>query len=595
MFGRCHVSAGTVSVRRGALSGFGVFFRTEFLHNPGGFAAALAQIIQLGFSYIAVADNFNTFYQRRVQLKGAFNVLPRGGAPDNKRGVDTAAAARNNHAFECLYTPRAAVDHVAAHDNPVARCKRRNGFCEPGDLFFFKGLDDIHSHLRGILAKVTVKKLLMKRYNYAAMNRQVIKQLLLAAVLALAAGTAAAAEPLDKIVAVVNEAPISRLDITREANRLQREQEDLSFVRAEELALNYLINRELQLQRAQRLGLEVTEAMVQQRLGDLRRELNIEADETLAQVAETRFLMSPDELRQRLREDLQIQVLFYREVFAETDAYEDEIDQFLMHEAEGVAQAREYHLRHILITLAADGARLDERRALALSLRARAVAGENFARLAEEFSDGERAGTGGDLGFRAEADLPAAFVTAAQNLKPGEVSEPIKTGRGFHLLKVEAVRGGELREVIRRFLLSHIFFPLDTEAQAQAVRETLRTAEDFRDAVQKHSDDSVSIEQDGVIGWFDDVTLPPYFTAAVEQMQAGDISRPLVSPYGWHILYLNEVAEEKLNMQQLREQARLLLRERRALAQRNIWLRRLRSNAYVRILDPAFAAGEFDG
>lgn len=422
-----------------------------------------------------------------------------------------------------------------------------------------------------------------------------VKQVLSAAVLAaVALAAAAATEPLDKIVAVVNEAPISRLDVAREAQRMQREQETLSVNRAEQLALNYLINHQLQLQRARLLEINIPAALLEQRIADLLREMNLSGSEGLARAAKTRFLMSADELRQRLYEDLQIQALFYREVFAETDAYEDEVEQFLIHEADGVAQVREYRLRHILLTLAADSASAAEKREQIQALRARALAGEDFARLAQTLSDGDNAAAGGDLGFRAEADLPDRFLAVVQNMSPGEISEPLRTGRGFHLLKLEAARGGELREAIRRFHLSHIFFPLEAEEQARTVRGTISTAEDFRRAVQTYSDDRISAEKEGVIGWFDETSLPGYFADNVRQMQVGDISAPVISPYGWHILYLDDAEQEEFNIQGLRDQARRLLRERRALAQRDIWLRRLRNNAYVRIVDPAFTAAAAD-
>lgn len=408
----------------------------------------------------------------------------------------------------------------------------------------------------------------------------------------LAAGyclLAGAAEPINTIVAVVNEEPVTRLEVEQEARRLQAINEGLSEEKALNTALDELIDRRIQLQLARRLRITISDAAVASRLQELRRDYGLASEAALEGAVRERFLMSLDEFRDRLREDMQIQTLFYREVFSRTQAYEDEVEQFLKSQ-EQISSAREYHLRHIMVTVAADGSDLDEKRELIVSVHARLTAGGDFSELAVRVSDDDSAAAGGDLGYRKEGQLPEAFLIEVHNLSPGDISEPINTSRGFHLLKLEAVRGGDIRTQIRRLLLSHVFLPLEAEAQAQEIWQGIASEADFNRAVTEHSVDEVSIGRNGDIGWFFEDELPPYFVDTATQMAVGDISVPVKSPYGWHILYLRQEDTEAVDVQVLREQARQVLRERRALAQRDVWLRRLRGDAHVRILDATFQA-----
>ena len=408
---------------------------------------------------------------------------------------------------------------------------------------------------------------------------------------ALGAAAALASEPINAIVAVVNDAPITRLEVAREAERLRRAQ--VPDAQADQRALNVLIDRALQLQRAKRAGIAVGEEILNRRMAEMPAELNLPDAAALRAAVQEGFLMTYDEFRARVREDMQMQALFYREVLLNTEVYEDEVDQFLKLEA-GVAQQRTYRLRHILLSVAADGADLEAQQERAAALRAQAAEGADFAGLARAHSQGEAAAEGGNWGFKSERSLPDAFIAEVQNLAPGEVSEVIATAQGFHILKLEEVRGGELSEKVRRLRLAHVFLPLAAEAQAQNLAgEIAQGGEDaFAQAVRAHSIDEVSQTRGGEIGWFSEADVPEYFADAVREMAPGDVSAPIESPFGWHILRLMEDREERVDLARLREQARLILREQRAMAQRDVWLQGLHAEAHIRIIDPAF---QYDG
>lgn len=418
------------------------------------------------------------------------------------------------------------------------------------------------------------------------MSAAALKQWLVAAICVAALVPAApASEPIDAIVAVVNNTPITRVQVMREAARLRRA--EVPADEAPQRALNDLIDRTLQLQRATLAGVTLEERVIAQRLAELPAEFGLKDAAALRRAVREEFLMTDEEFRARVREDMSIQALFYREVFLNTEVHEGEIDQFLKLEA-GVAPQREYRLRHILLPVATDGADTAAQQQLAADLRQQAQDGADFATLARAHSHGTYAASGGALGYKSERALPSAFIAEVQNLAPGEVSQVIATQRGFHLLKLEAVRGGELSETVRRFRLAHIFMPHGMETLIQQVWRDLETPADFERAVREHSTDEVSQARGGEIGWFGEGDVPAYFATAVRALQPGEFSTPLASPFGWHIVQLMEVGEERVDLAELREQAREILRERRALAQRDIWLQAMRAEAHIRVLDPAF-------
>ncbi|MGI9296450.1 MAG: peptidylprolyl isomerase [Gammaproteobacteria bacterium] len=406
-----------------------------------------------------------------------------------------------------------------------------------------------------------------------------------------AAGGAAAAERLNSIVAIVNNDGISRLEIDRQTESTRRQSaargEPLDEEQARKQALEGLIFRALQLQHARRLGIQIPEEMVRRRLDGLREQFGAESDVALRDAVRDNFKMSWDDFYARLIEDLEIEAVFYGEVFSKTDVYEEEVEHFLRTES-GLVGRREYRLRHLRI----DG-KSDESRELIAGLRRRIVEdGESFANLARAHSSGENAADGGDLGWRTAEQLPAPFVSAAQNLEEGEVADSIETGRGFHLLQLTASRGGEFSKAAR-LRLAHIFLGLDEEELAAELRTRLvDEGADFSELAARYSRDERSAESGGDLGWFPAANLPEYF-APVRTLTAGAVSAPLVSDFGIHLVRVE--TREEMDLEAARTRAREVLRERRALAQRLDWLNQLRNRAYIVIVDPEFGGLLDDG
>lgn len=411
-------------------------------------------------------------------------------------------------------------------------------------------------------------------------------------VAALAAGATEAAQKINAIVAIVNNQSISRVEADRQMEALRSQippGEDISDNELRRRALDSLILRRLQLQFARRMGVQIPPDMFENRLDEFRERWRVRRGDDAgfdAAIQENTGLDS-EEFFGELREDMEIEGVFYREVFSKVEVSDEEVDHFLRTES-GFVSNREYHILHLLVASSEDSGE-DEKTAAREKidvLRGRIEAGDNFGEIAREYSDAGDAEQGGDLGWRAAAQLPAPFVAEIQNMTDGEISRVISTRRGFHLIRLEGTRGGALDEGMRRMRIAHIFLPETEDILAAQLRRQLDDGDSFNSLVENYSIDGRSSDKGGDLGWFAEEELPPYF-APLKSLEAGDISEPIASPFGIHLVRVSDV--ENMGVDEVRDRARNLLRERRALEQRVDWLSQLRSRAYIIVVDPDFA------
>lgn len=401
-----------------------------------------------------------------------------------------------------------------------------------------------------------------------------------AACAAQAVWAAQAAKPLNQIIAIVNGEAVTALEVEDGVKRLLADGSPLTQQKARQRILKDLIDRRLMLQRAAQFGINISDAVVARRLAEFAGEFDLKDEADMRIFAQENHGLSLDNFRRRVREDLLIQALFYREVYLNTPVDEAQLEQFLRTETQ-IGVKREYRLGHIVIGTG-DGAR-----GRAEEARVRVASGEDFAAVAAALSD---KAAEWDLGYKSGEELPNLFAAEAQNLKVGEVGQLIETPSAYHILKLLDARGGGLRDTVRRERLAHIFFPTTGGADAMVAARALRDEElTFAEAVREYSEDPESVDKEGDLGWFVEDETPPYFAAELIAMEDGDISAPVESPFGWHILQLVERRTDKFDIQVMRDRAARLLRERNAVARREVWLRNLRAAAYVRIVAPEFS------
>jgi peptidyl-prolyl cis-trans isomerase SurA len=401
-------------------------------------------------------------------------------------------------------------------------------------------------------------------------------------------------QPLDSIVAVVNDDVIVQSELNAEIDLVLPELEARgtaipSRAVLEKQVLERLILKRLQLQQARQLGIEVDDATL------------TEAMNSIA----ARNGMSLDQLRETLeaggvsfndfREDTRMQILTtqlqQQEVFKNIQVSDAEVDRFLEQEGDSLIERREVRLQHILVALPDDpsAAQVDAAKRKIDGLLRRIRGGERFADLAAANSDGRRALEGGDLGWFPMAEVPSLAVEAAQTLSKGEVSEPIRSPSGFHLIGISDIKGDEPEPIsqtnARHILIrtSEIVSDDDARRRLEQLRLRLVGGDDFATLARAHSDDTGSALKGGDLGWVNPGDTVPEFEEQMDKLAPNEISQPFKSPFGWHLVQVLERRKQDTTDTLMRMKAQEALRQRKGEEATDVWLRQLRDEAYVEL------------
>jgi len=270
---------------------------------------------------------------------------------------------------------------------------------------------------------------------------------------------------------------------------------------------------------------------------------------------------------------------------------DQDVDYFLASELGKMASAAEYNLGHILIAVPSDAGPGDLQKAAqkADDIVARLRNGDDFRKMAMAESSGRTALNGGELGWRKEAQLPGIFAPVVPTLKVGGVSDPIKSPSGYHIVKLLDKRGGNT-QMVTQTKTRHILIrtnELRDDAAAEALINELyqrvQAGGDFAALAKEFSDDPGSGASGGDLGWVNPGDMVPEFDSTMADTAAGGISAPFRSQFGWHILQVEERRETDIGAENQRNQVRNLLYSRRFEEELPIWLRKVRSEAYVDI------------
>lgn len=299
-----------------------------------------------------------------------------------------------------------------------------------------------------------------------------------------------------------------------------------------------------------------------------------------------------DRFREEVRRQIVLQRLREREVDERIEVSETEIDLYLEQNKSAGTERVEYNITHILVRLPeqASPERIAQARARAEKARDEARAGGDFARLAASYSDAADALQGGQMGWRAAERLPELFSTALQSMKPGEVSDVLRSPGGFHVLRLLDRRGAGAGRSVVQTLARHLLIKTNevvSEAEARRrlteLRERIVTGgADFADIARVNSADA-SAAQGGNLGWIFPGDTVPEFERAMDALKPGEISQPVKSPFGWHLIQVLERRTGGLPAERVRFLARQALRERKSDEAYQEWLRQLRDRTYVEI------------
>ncbi len=420
-----------------------------------------------------------------------------------------------------------------------------------------------------------------------------IKSFFLGAMMAAASFTTQAAPQLiDQVVAVVDDDIImaSELDARMQLLRQQsagQAMPDNATLRDQ--VLERMILESIQLQMADRGGIRITDAQLNDALGRIAAQNNM----NLAQFRQTMEAegVSFAQARDQIANEMRISRVQRFQVGERIQITDQDVDYFLASELGKMASAAEYNLGHILIAVPSDASPGDLQKAAkkADDIVARLRNGDDFRKMAMAESSGRTALNGGELGWRKEAQLPGIFAPVVPALKVGGVSDPIKSPSGYHIVKLLEKRGGNT-QMVTQTKTRHILIrtnELRDDAAAEALINDLyqrvQAGGDFAALAKEFSDDPGSGASGGDLGWVNPGDMVPEFDSTMADTAAGGISAPFRSQFGWHILQVEERRETDIGAENQRNQVRNLLYSRRFEEELPIWLRKVRSEAYVDI------------
>lgn len=409
------------------------------------------------------------------------------------------------------------------------------------------------------------------------------------------AAAASAPRAVDFIVAVVNSEPITNQDVRNRVQRLAAQADRASSLPAAELprqALESLIVERAQAQLAKESGIRVDEDAVDQAVADVARQNQISVEELRRQLQAQG--VGFERYRRDLREELTLLRLRDREVESRVRISEQEIDRHLAERQAAAAAAEpvQIHLAQILVSVAENSTAEQEQQRLARAQALRKALveqGAEFETLARKESDAPDKASGGSLGLRSPDRYPTLFLDATRGLAVGQVSEPVRSGAGFHLLKVleRKLPADELDRVVQT-RARHILLRPSPRLSESAARSRLAEFKkrvqskqsDFADLARQFSEDG-SASVGGDLGWATPGMMVPEFEQAMDALDPGELSEPLVSRFGMHLIQVLERREVPLSEKEKRELARRELRERKTEEALRTWLQDVRGRAYV--------------
>jgi peptidyl-prolyl cis-trans isomerase SurA len=398
---------------------------------------------------------------------------------------------------------------------------------------------------------------------------------------------------LDRIAATVNEGVVLQSELDEQmlviVERLREQKLELppqNVLRKQ--VLDRLVLQELQMQRADRAGIKVSDETLNNALNDVATQNKIKlADLPNALAAQGIDYAS---YRDGLRKELAMQILRQRDVIGRINVSPREIDQFIERQKKLPSSSSEYNVSHILIAVpqAATPQELDDAAKKADEVYQKATGGDDFGRLAVAYSNAQTALEGGQLGWRKGSELPTFLAEVIANMKTGDVTKPLRTPSGFHILKLNDMRGNKtviVNQVHARHILikpNELQDDATVQQKLQSIRDRiLNKGENFAAVASVVSEDPGSAADGGDLGWSNPGTFVPEFEKTLAQLQPEEISQPFRTQFGWHIIQLLGRRQFDTTQDAIRQQAFGALREAKADEETELWLRRMRDEAYV--------------
>ena len=401
-------------------------------------------------------------------------------------------------------------------------------------------------------------------------------------------------ELLDRVIAVVDSGVIMETQLNDRVEevlkRLQNNKAELPPLNLlEEQVLDRLIIEEIQMQIADRAGIKISDSELNQTLSRIASQNNLSLEEF--RVALEQEGDSYKVFRQTIRKELIIQRVQRGKVGSKVDISEQEIENFINSEAGRTELAEQYDVQHILVSVKGG---LTEAESIAIQEKAQSILnrlyeGESFEKLAATYSSGQKALEGGFLGWRTAAELPTLFAKTVSSLKVGETSNLIRSGAGYHILRLNDKRGNTVK-FMDQTLSRHILVQpseIRTENQAEIlindIYKRLLEGEDFKQLARQYSEDPGSKMDGGNLGWANPGEYDPAFEKTLNASEIGQISKPVQSSFGWHIIEVLDRRNEDVSQDEQKNRAYQIIYERKFEQELESTLIELRAESYVDI------------
>tara|TARA_X000000368_G_scaffold240541_1_gene189953 strand:- start:2576 stop:3895 length:1320 start_codon:yes stop_codon:yes gene_type:complete len=401
-------------------------------------------------------------------------------------------------------------------------------------------------------------------------------------------------ELIDRVVAVVDSGVIMESQLNTRVEeilfRLKSDKAELPPLNLlEEQVLDRLIIEEIQLQLAERAGVKISDSELNQTLSRVSAQNNLSLEDFRIKLEEDGT--SYKAFRDTIRKELIIQRVQRGRVGSKVDISEQEIENFINSE-EGKSQlAEQYNVQHILLSVKS-GLTKVEIEAIennANLLIKRLEDGESFEKLAASYSSAQEALEGGFLGWRTSAELPSLFAEVITELKVGDVALPVRSGAGFHILKLSDKRGNTVK-FLDQTLARHILVQpseIRTENQARElinnIYERLSNGEDFKQLARQFSEDPGSKMDGGELGWSNPGDYDPAFETTLNATEIGKLSKPVKSSFGWHVIEVMDRRNEDVSQEEQKNRAYQIIYKRKFEQELQSTLIELRAEAYVDI------------
>jgi peptidyl-prolyl cis-trans isomerase SurA len=398
---------------------------------------------------------------------------------------------------------------------------------------------------------------------------------------------------LDRIAAIVNDGVVlnSELDVQIQAVSERLEAQHLELPPQNVLrqqVLDRLVLQEIQLQRAAHVGVKVSDETLNAALQDVAKRNNL----TLSQLPDALAEQGIDyaSYRDDLRKEITLSMLRQRDVLEHISVTPKEIEQYLEKQAKMPSAESEYNVSHILIAVPQEATpeQVEQAAKRAAEVYQRASNGEDFAKLAVAYSNSQTALEGGSLGWRKGSELPTFLTDVVAALKPGQVSQPLRTPTGFHIVRLNDVRSSTGRSMERQVHVRHILMKTNelnddatVRGKLMALRDRILRGEDFAALAETNSEDPGSASQGGDLGWTGPGTFDREFEKVIDGLKDGEVSEPFKTQFGWHIAQLLGRRDYDNSVDLQRRKAFEAIRASKADEETELWLRRLRDEAYV--------------